>query len=269
MEGAPAVPHSHTTWGSGDYSTRVAARRDLRHAGRQTIRDIARAYDDLITRTYARIRFTILRQPFLEEIGQYLTPTGRVLDLGCGFGLFSMYYAALAPQRQMIGVDLNPNRIERATRTAKSLGIDNVAYEAADALDWVGQRTFDGIYFLDLIHHLPSDRVPGFLAKVRELLAPGATLVIKEVADRPYLKMPFTLILDRLMVGMDPIHYWSSDNLCGLLEELGFEVVAHRMIDVLPYSHVLYVARLVSQRPAQEEPPFTAGIPADAGNSNP
>ena len=62
-----------------------------------TIRSIVRAYDDPVVRAYCWARFLVLRQRFLEEIGQYLPPSGPVLDIGCGFGLFSLYYAATGP----------------------------------------------------------------------------------------------------------------------------------------------------------------------------
>jgi tRNA/tmRNA/rRNA uracil-C5-methylase (TrmA/RlmC/RlmD family) len=92
------------------------------------IRRIIRAYDDPIVRAYCWVRFWILRQRFLDEIGQYLPEAGPVLDIGCGFGLFSLYYAATAPARFVRGVDLNPRRIAMARRAAARLAIDNVAY---------------------------------------------------------------------------------------------------------------------------------------------
>lgn len=208
-----------------------------------TIRRIVASYDDLVTRLYSRIRFTILRQPFLEEIGQYLPPAGRVLDFGCGFGLFSLYYASQARDRQVTGIDLDAARIARAQRSAGKLGLTNVRYEVGDVLAWQPDAPFDAIYMLDVIHHLPAAMVPEFLARIRSFLAPGGILVIKDVADRPYFKMLFTLALDRLMVGLEPIRYWPPDELRELLRRLGFEVFRHRMTDVLPYPHVLYVAR--------------------------
>lgn len=224
-------------------STGAASRGMKRAFARRIIRAIASAYDDPITRSYARIRFTILRQPFLEEIGQYLPTSGTLLDLGCGFGLFSMYYAATEPRRNVVGIDLSARRISRASRTAAALDIRNVSYAAADVLSWETELRFDSIYFLDLVHHLPAAGVRPFIAKVASLIAPHGTLVIKDVADRPVYKRMFTLALDRLMVGLEPIQYWSQDELCGLLEDLGFQVVTHRMTDILPYPHVLYIAR--------------------------
>ena len=100
---------------------------------------------------------------------------------------------------------------------------------------------------LDLIHHVPVREVPAFLESVRNRLRPGGLLVIKEVSNRPRYKMWFTWLLDRLMVGDEPIHYWPPEELMELLGKLGFDVKRHQMKDFLPYPHILYLCRLQSQ----------------------
>lgn len=216
---------------------------------RSVIASIVASYDDSIIRLYSMIRFLILRQPFLEEIGQYLPREGRVLDLGCGFGLFSLYFAMKEPGRQMTGVELNSRRVDCARGSARTLGLTNARYEVNDVLDWKGTGSFDAIYLLDLIHHLPQAEVKPFMAKVRALLRPGGTLLVKDVSDRPFYKRWFTLWLDRLMVGMnEPIRYWPPQELSELLNTLGFDVKRHAMKDFLPYPHVLYVCTLRSEQ---------------------
>src|SRR6202165_6236391 len=81
----------------------------------EAIRSVIRAYDDPVVRAYCWGRFWILRQRFLDEIGQYLPERGRVLDLGCGFGLFSLYYASVLPGLRLLGFDRNPRRIAMAS----------------------------------------------------------------------------------------------------------------------------------------------------------
>ena len=93
------------------------------------------------------------------------------------------------------------------------------------------------------MHHLPRGAVPDFLATLRAHLRPGGVLILKEVEDRPAWKRWFTRVLDRCMVGAEPVHYWSAVELAALLGGLGLNVVRHRMRDVLPYPHILYVAR--------------------------
>ena len=100
------------------------------------VRDVIAAYDDLVVRAYCRVRFLILRQRFLDEIGQYLPTHGVILDIGCGFGLFSLYFASVAPGRSLRGLDLDSERIRMARSAALKLGLGNVTYEAADARDF-------------------------------------------------------------------------------------------------------------------------------------
>jgi 2-polyprenyl-3-methyl-5-hydroxy-6-metoxy-1,4-benzoquinol methylase len=206
-----------------------------------TIRSIVRAYDDPIVRAYCWGRFAILRQRFLDEIGQYLPASGSVLDIGCGFGLFSLYYASTGPGRLVRGIDLNPRRIGMARRAATRLGLENVVYEELDARHFKGDSPVSAAYMLDIVHHLPNDEVPSLLRELHRAIAPGGLLMVKDVDTRPAPKRWFTWALDKLMNPRAPVRYWSSEELTGALGDVGFTVRHHLMVDVLPYPHILYV----------------------------
>ncbi|MGH7357002.1 MAG: class I SAM-dependent methyltransferase [Candidatus Rokuibacteriota bacterium] len=207
----------------------------------ETIRRIIRAYDDPVVRAYCWARFWILRQRFLDEIGQYLPASGPVLDIGCGFGLFSLYYAATGPQRLLRGVDLNGRRIAMARRAASRLGLANVVYEQGDARDFKGDGEAAAAYMLDIVHHIPPATVPPLLTQLRRALPAGGTLLVKDVDTRPAPKRWFTWALDRAMAPRTPVRYWPADELARALEAAGFRVRRHLMVDLLPYPHVLYV----------------------------
>ena len=173
-----------------------------------TVRKIIRAYDDPIVRAYCWARFGILRQRFLDEIGQYLPDEGPVLDIGCGFGLFSLYYAATGPRRFVHGLDVNRRRIALARRAAGRLGLDNVAYEESDARDFKGDAEVSAAYMLDIVHHVAPASVPELLAALRRALPAGGRLLVKDVDTR---------------------------------QAAGFVVRRQLMVDWLPYPHILYI----------------------------
>jgi 2-polyprenyl-3-methyl-5-hydroxy-6-metoxy-1,4-benzoquinol methylase len=207
----------------------------------ETIRSIIRAYDDPVVRAYCWARFGILRQRFLDEIGQYLPEAGPVLDIGCGFGLFSLYYAASGPRRVVRGIDVNGRRIALARRAAGRLGLENVVYETGDACDFKGDADVQAAYMLDIVHHVPPAAVPGLLRQLRRCLPPGGLLLVKDVDTRPAPKRWFTWALDKAMAPASPVHYWSAEALTAALDAAGFRVRRHLMVDLLPYPHVLYI----------------------------
>jgi 2-polyprenyl-3-methyl-5-hydroxy-6-metoxy-1,4-benzoquinol methylase len=201
------------------------------------------AYDSAVIRAYATVRFRILRLRFIEEIGQYLPADGDVLDIGCGFGLFAFAFAQDRPRLRIRGVDLDARRIETARRAAQRLALDNVRFEVGDARDPSFAGRFDAVYMLDIVHHIPPGAVAPLLRQIRAALRPGGVLLVKDVADRPAWKRWFTWALDKLVDRRAPVNYWSIAALRATLEEHGFRVHAHQMVDVLPYPHVLFICR--------------------------
>jgi 2-polyprenyl-3-methyl-5-hydroxy-6-metoxy-1,4-benzoquinol methylase len=215
-----------------------------------TISDIILAYDSPIVRAYAMVRFRILRQRFLTEIGQYLPERGHVVDIGCGFGLFTMFFASTGSHRQIHGFDINERRIGMARTAAEKLKIANATFEIGDARHLQASFRFDAVYMLDIIHHIPRQSVPELVNWARSHLSPGGVMLIKDVADRPFYKRWFTLALDKLMDYHAPVDYWSPDDLMALVRSHGFIVYVHSMVDYLPYPHILYICRL----PAESRP---------------
>ncbi|QNM05051.1 class I SAM-dependent methyltransferase [Qiania dongpingensis] len=73
--------------------------------------------------------------PFLQEIEKKvkLYPGMRVLDIGCGTGIYSMAMASRA--KEIIGVDLSPKMIAYARKKADDAGIENVDFRC---MDWPG-----------------------------------------------------------------------------------------------------------------------------------
>lgn len=229
---------------AGPVGEAVTAWDDMRGVQPQRgVRRIVRSYSSWIVQVYCVIRFRILRIRFLEEIGQYLPTGGRVMEVGCGFGLFALYFASIHPDLQIRAVDLDEKRIAAAEASQHKLGINNVSFEIGDATQIdLGSGPLDAVYMLDLIHHIPPVSARQLVHQAYEVLRPGGVLIIKDVDTRPRWKMTFTLLLDLLMTGGERPDYWSSAELADLLQGEGFKVFRHSMVDLLPYPHQLFVA---------------------------
>ena len=211
--------------------------------GRAAIGKIARSLP-LVERAYANVRFSILRPKLLSVMDLLLPDEGRILDIGCGFGLFAAYFGQTQPGRRIVGVDPDGRRIAIARRVADSVGLGGqTLFLDGAARDVSLEGPFAGAYVLDVMHHIPeADQLP-LLERLRDLLAPRGVLVIKDITTEPAFGLEFTRLLDRLMVGWnEPLRYRHHREWGEMLAKLGFHVRMVRVPDVLPYPHVVIAA---------------------------
>jgi 2-polyprenyl-3-methyl-5-hydroxy-6-metoxy-1,4-benzoquinol methylase len=210
--------------------------------GRGALSRIVRALPPF-ERAYATVRFSIMRPKLLSVLDLLLPEEGRILDIGCGFGLFAAYFAQTQRTRQIVGVDPDTRRTKMAERTFAKLGLEGHEFIAGDARDANVEGPFDAVYILDVMHHIPrADQVP-LLKRLHDLLAPRGVLVIKDITTEPWVGLKFTELLDRAMVGWnEPLAYRHHREWGEILRELGFKVRIVRVPDVLPYPHVVIAA---------------------------
>ena len=210
--------------------------------GREALSRITRVLPPF-ERAYATVRFSIMRPKILSVLDLLLPEEGRILDIGCGFGLFAAYFAQTQRERRIVGVDPNARRTEMAARTFEQLGLEGSRFVAGDARDAAIEGPFDAAYVLDVMHHIPHDDQLALLRRLRDLLAPRGVLVIKDITTEPWLGLKFTEYLDRAMVGWnEPLSYRHHREWGEILRELGFKVRVVRVPDILPYPHVVIAA---------------------------
>ncbi len=210
--------------------------------GHSAIARIARALPP-VERAYANVRFSILRPRILSVIDLLLPDHGRILDVGCGFGLFASYFAQTQPRRRIVGVDTNERRVGIAERTCEKLGLAGHRFFAGDVRSVELSGPFTGAYVLDVMHHVPeADQLPLF-RRLADLLEPRGILVVKDITTEPRWGLKFTELLDRVMVGWDePLAYRHHSAWGKMLVSLGFHVRMVRVPDILPYPHVVIAA---------------------------
>ena len=136
------------------------------------------------------------------------TPTGRMLDVGCGTGATLRAFSKLAPTWSLFG--LEPN-LKNADEIKGIAGVTDVfAGYLADVTD-----VFDLITVIHTLEHLEDPR--GFLDEVRRRLTGNGLLVIQV----PYFpRNPFDLLV------VDHSVHHTAIGLLRLLAETGFAVVA-------------------------------------------
>ena len=126
-----------------------------------------------------------LREGTLDFLDRWLPEDGRILDLGCGTGHYCGRLAGTG--RDCLGVDLDPGMIIEAEK--------NYAKASFQILDLRDVRvlrpnSFSGIFCIgNVLPHLPSGELQGFLASVFKLLKPGGHWIFQTVNFDPLLHL--------------------------------------------------------------------------------
>ncbi len=96
-------------------------------------------------------------------------PTGDVLELACGSGIWTE--RLLRSAKTVTAVDGAPEMLARArTRVGSSA---SVRFIEADLFSWKADRRYDAVFFGFWISHLPDDKFASFWSLVAEALKPG------------------------------------------------------------------------------------------------
>ncbi|MGE4062472.1 MAG: class I SAM-dependent methyltransferase [Rhodospirillaceae bacterium] len=185
----------------------------------------------------------------LGAIAARVPAEGRLLDVGCGHGLFSLALAAADPSRKIVGIDPSPAKISVAVRAGKSFA--NVEFREGVVESLEGER-FAAITVLDVLYLLPDAQKKSLLAACCGLLAPGGTLVLKTNDTHPAWKYRVARAQERLMTGVGltlgtgKLYFRSCAENAALLRETGFDVEVRHLSHWSPYPHTLFVARPVA-----------------------
>jgi 2-polyprenyl-3-methyl-5-hydroxy-6-metoxy-1,4-benzoquinol methylase len=211
------------------------------HHYRRFLNHIVNVYDDWVIRSYCKIRFSIININILDMLALCLRGKRRVLDIGCGFGLFGCYFSALNPNLKYRGIDINSKRIQTARRAAGRLGLENIEFDALDARQLEINAQYDAILMIDLLHHIDDQAKSRLLTQCRQHLAPTGRLIIKDVTTHPALEIAFTWALDVLMTRGFEMWYWDEQRFYTELGQHFSHVETYPIMDWMPYPHIIYL----------------------------
>lgn len=115
-------------------------------------------------------------------LGESGVGTLTLLDLGCGMGWLSSYFAQQGFKVE--GIDSSKSAIAQARKKAKKQELD-INFKTGNALDFpYTDNLFDAIFDRGLLHHLPKSTWPKYLEGVSRILKPGGLFYLGVFSDK-------------------------------------------------------------------------------------
>lgn len=186
---------------------------------------------------FGRIRF--FTAPY-QDLMSYIPAEGFIVDLGCGYGLFSNLLALMSNRRQVLGLDLDAYKIKFANR-----GLPNAFFKFADVVKTVISPA-DCILLIHVLHHFNSYEEQDVLLRVcYDKLKVGGTLLICEVQKYPRWKYLLSKLADFLLYPGEAIFYRFPKQMLPLLKTMSPNIQNVIMHQGTPFSHITYIVTKV------------------------
>lgn len=189
----------------------------------------ARLFFDLWSLVYdqpvvQRLTYRPVHDAVLEELG--IRPPRRLLDLGCGTGLFTHRLRAELREATIVGCDYSGGMLRQA-RARSPRGL--LAQGDAQRLPF-GDASFDTVVSTEAFHWFPDQ--PAALREVARILEPGGRVLVALVNP------PATALSDAAWwasrLAGQPFYWPTAERMRELLAGAGFTVAAQRRVWRVP-----------------------------------
>lgn len=199
-------------------------------------------------RLHTALRWWSCPFPAVEAV---VPSRGRILEVGCGHGLLSLFLALSQPGRYVHGVDVDETKLDAARQAAERLGSDEAGTSFATVPPgWLPDEHVDAVVIADVLYLLEPDAQRRLLGACARCLQPGGLLVIKEVSTEPVWKFRWNTLQEtlstrvlRITAGGGGLHFVPPATMAGWLGEEGLTVESWSIDRGYPWPHHLLVAR--------------------------
>lgn len=145
----------------------------------------------------------------------------RVLDAGCGVGVFCFEMAKKLKESRILGIDSDEEQIRINNKIALTAGLKNCHFQTGNVCEFGYREQFDMVLCVDVIEHIEND--VGVCRGLFDALTEGGKLIMHVPAK--YRRWIF--FRKRLNFWKEKDHArpgYTLEEITGILEEVGFVI---------------------------------------------
>lgn len=177
--------------------------------------------------------------PF-EQIESFLPDTGLIIDIGCGEGVLATLLAISSKKRNVLGIDIDQNKINLGKTIAKK--INNLSFQNKNALKEKLPKS-KGFVLSDFLHHIPKSQHQTLLKSLVSSLSANGVIVIKEIDTSDGARSKISRFFDLLFYPGEKVNFVQSQDLANLLKNLGLKVNIIKSKKWFPGSTTLLICK--------------------------
>ena len=187
----------------------------------------------------------------LLKLEKYVPQKGKILDLGCGIGLFANIMVLSSSQRVVEGSDIDGRKTSIARKTVNSRNNHNFRVKSIFDISQAKNHKYDAIVISDVLYLIPLPQYENLFKTCFNMINSGGLLIVKEIDTRPYWKYFFTLFQETLAVKVlkltfsydKKFKFYSSGVFNKMLRDIFSEVKYVRLDKGYAYPHIAYICK--------------------------
>lgn len=205
-------------------------------------------YKGPVLEWYTRIKMMLENN--YEYIDKLIPRKATITDLGCGYGYLSYLLNFVSPERKILGVDYDEDKIELANHCISKN--EQVSFMIADATQYEPGNS-DIFILSDVLHYLNDGQQTTLVEKCMGKLNPGGKIIIRDADSdlkKQHRRTRYTEFFSTRSgfnkAKDNKLHFFSGTKIRKIAEDKGFQVtvtpssrLTSNMLFVLERSSVL------------------------------
>ncbi|MGC3948600.1 MAG: methyltransferase domain-containing protein [Chryseolinea sp.] len=209
-------------------------------------------YKGPVLEWYTRIKTQLEGNYVLFD--KILPSSGRIVDLGCGYGYLSYMLQFMSGERTITGVDYDEGKIETAQHGYSRTG--RLEFVHGDVTTYpLEQGAVDGIVISDVLHYLPHEAQDALIRRCIDALSEHGVLIIRDgnvdLGERhkgTRMTEFFSVNLLGFNKAVNKLHFVSGAHIREVASDMTIEVIDQAKFT----SNVIFVLR--KKIPASDKP---------------
>jgi cyclopropane fatty-acyl-phospholipid synthase-like methyltransferase len=187
-------------------------------------------------------------RPFIcpyNKLLTYIEHKPRVLDVGCGGGLFLFLLAKNQLISEGTGIDNSAHAIRHANSVAATrMARFPLTFIARNALDSWPEKPVDLVSIIDVVHHIAPSHQKEVFRRAAGCLASTdrGKILYKDIALQPRWRRLANTLHD-LLLARQLVNYVSQAEVIRWMEDLGFDAQKQQSVNLAWYRHDIVLFR--------------------------